>query len=684
MLASAAVFAAGAAARAQSDAPSNAPPPAPEPAPPLINTGEQGPVVIGEKRPLWKAFQLQRFGAGIEFYTQAQTDTIDFKPGGKIVDRENTYRETFDVDFESYIGHKNFIDLTGVFKLGLEDRYYDYESASDRNHEGDLYDTYDISALILGASRLPTTVYTRRDETKLDRAFASSLTDVITETGIITNVVSSWAPTTLRYFHNEDDQTDDVGLTEYHRKQDTFAFNSNITLDEHNNAEIVYSFDSVDQSQSNGFSNPYDRHDLLATETFTFGGPKRHQLRSFFRYYEQTGLPDQQIVRWDEQLLLNHSQDLQTRYNTTIERQVIDGVEQWLLQGNANVRHQLFESLVSTASVGGQAFSQPGSFRAQQWNVQGGLEYTKKVPMGRLDASVGAGFTDQHNGDRGSDLTIIDERHVFNDPFPVTLARRNVLPGSITVTSETGFPTYTEGLDYTVAYFSDRAELTRVVGGNIADGQTVLVDYTLGPEPSNDIQSTVTSVSVRYTFTEGALDGLAFYTTYRTQYFNIYADDPSQFVLDNVKELLYGTEYRHNSLLLRLEQVIHDSTVNAYDNTRMEAIWDYRIGPQSLFGIDLSRELINYDDPPNDVVLDRVTARWNQQLSRQLDFELRLIYRNETNELEGNSRGFDQSLAIHWHKGQTSLYANIRNEFLFSDPQDNTTQTLEFGLRRNF
>jgi hypothetical protein len=266
----------------------------------------------------------------------------------------------------------------------------------------------------------------------------------------------------------------------------------------------------------------------------------------------------------------------------------------------------------------------------------------------------------------------------------VIVDRRNILPGSITVTSATGFPTYTEGFDYTVAYFPDRAEITVVIGANIADGQTILVDYTVGPEPSSDIDSVTTTVSVRYTFTETALHGLAFFTTYRTQDFNISTSDPSLFVLDDYRDLLYGTEFRRGGLRLLVQQDIHDSTTNPFTNTRLEADYGLRLGPDSMFSIELSRDLINYDDPDNDVVFDRIDSHWNQRLSRQWDMELRVRYFDESNELEGDSRGVDQSLALHWRKGRTTAYANIRNAFNFSDPSKTTSQTLELGFRRDF
>jgi hypothetical protein len=647
-------------------------------------TDPEGPVIVGERRQLWKAVELAHFGAGIEFYGEFREDKFEPANGPKIVDRTNILRETLDANFRAFLGHKNLVDLTGQFQIGLEDTYSDIETANQNDHDTDLFNLYDINALILGASRLPVTVYSRRYEDQFDRSFASTLTTTTTETGVWANIISDWAPTTLRYFHNEQEQEDPLGLANFEKTQDTFALQSNLQLNDANRAEVTYTLDSVNERQSSGFSDDYVRNDLAITDTYTFGGPKQHQLRSYFRLYDQTGNIPQQAARLDEQLLLNHSKTLESRYNLSIERQEIQGLEQWLTRGNANVRHELFESLVSTASFGGEMLYIPNDFKSNEWNLQGGLEYTKKVGIGRLDASVGLGFTTEHNGDRGSPITVLNEPQVYNDPFPVTINRRNIEPGSITVSNVGGFPVYTEGLDYTVSIFADRAEITVVIGGSIVDGQTVWVDYTVAPEPSSDIDSVRSTVSVRYTITEGLFEGFAGYTTYRTQDFNVRAADPSRFVLNDVRDFLYGVEYRRGGLLVRAEQEDYDSTTNPYFTTRLESQYVYRLGPDSAFSLELSRELISYEQPANDITLDRVTGRWNQRLSREVGMELKLVYRDEASELEGNSRGFEQVFEFNWRRGQTSFYTIFSNDFLFSDPSDQTSQALEIGLRREF
>ncbi|MCC6676434.1 MAG: hypothetical protein IT436_04760 [Phycisphaerales bacterium] len=644
---------------------------------------DEGPVIVGERKQGWRAFELKRFGADIELLGTARTDKLKATGQPDMTDRENRLRETLNLNFESYIGHQYLIDLTGTFGLRLEQRRIDTGQEDTSGSENDFNNIYDIHALMLGNSFVPVDVYTRREESQQDRAFASSLTTIVEETGAVASIQSEWAPTTLRIFQNDTDQSDDFGDLDYHQKQQSFAGVSNIRFTDDHQLEVNYTFDRVNQTQSDGFGDDFDRNDLSLTDTYTFGGDKHHQLRSYLRYFDQTGRADQETLRWDEQLQLHHSERLDTYYNLSAEQRDIQGVEQWLGRADAGFRHKLFDSLVTTGTFGGQTLSYD-DFQSDELFVTGGLDYTKQVPYGRLDMGLAAGYTAQSNSERGSTFDVLDEPHVYNDPFPIVISRRQVVPGSVSVSALGGFPVYTEGVDYTVQYFPDRAEIQPIIGRGISNRQTVLIDYTIGPEPSSEIDTVFTSTSVRYTVTEGKLTGVAVYGRYRTRDPSLSTSDPSRFVLEELTDLLYGIEYRRWGVLLRAEQEMYDSSVNPYDLTRLQAGLDYRFSPDSVFTLDAIHEIIDYTSPANSIILDRVTGQWNQRLTREFDFALRVGYRMEQNDLSGDSEGFDQFLEFRWHRGRTTVFGNIRNDLLYADESDTTSQSMELGLRRVF
>lgn len=645
---------------------------------------DSGPVIVGAQRGKYKPLEFRSITAAFEFLGEYHNDTRTQADGSKLQDTETRLRETLDFGWDAAIGHKNLIDFSGTAKLGLEtiDLSSDTEGASTNNTQ--LVDMYDMRALILGESDLPVTLYTRRDEARNDRQFAGTLESTSAETGAIAQLRSSVAPTMVQLFHRENDQSDPLGTTDYHLVQDSLHVGSNVVLAEAQRLEIDYTFDSIDEQQSSFYEDSYDRNDGTFTHTVDFGPEMRDNLRSTARIYTQTGLVPQDTYRLDEQLRLYHSDRLDSHYDATIEDRTIQGQEQQFLRGVAGVRHRLFDSLTSTGSIGVNRLDVQDVFTSDGMFVTAGLDYTKKVPLGRLDASMSLVFDTQDNSERGSSLTVVNEPHTFNDPFPLTIARRNIVESSVRVTAASGFPEYQEGPDYTMQWFPDRVELTRVVGGAIADGETVLVSYEIGPEPGNTLDTNTQAMTVRYTFEEGWLTGLSPYVIYRRTDQNVSASDPSQFVLDDVNSLTYGVDYRIGGLYLMVEQENHDSTVQPYDSFRTEASYDQRFSRDASLYVSATHQTIDYRDDGSSIELNHLTGRWTQRFEPSLEFSVNLIYRDEHDRDGLTTQGLEEALEIKWHKRQTSIFVNLRNANLDGDSVDTDSQSMSIGFRRDF
>lgn len=629
--------------------------------------------------------ELIRLESAVEFRYQYQQDKLRQEGQADQNNRETRYRELLDLSGEMAFGHRNLVDLTGSIQLGLEDIQTRSDTDQFYGHESDFVNLYDLNALVLGTSWAPTNVFARREQSLLDRPFAGTIDETTTEEGIGTRIQSSVAPTSVQYLHREDRIKGDFGAIDSVVNQDTLTLQSAITLTPNQRVDATYTFDRISESAAGGYTDSYDRHDVNLVHTATFGDENRpHELRSSLRLYDQSGKQSQDHLRWDELLTLRHSDRLETRYALTVDTQKVRDETQQLTRGEASVRYHLFDSLTSVGSVGAQRVSSPGGFTSDDVFVNGELDYTKSVPYGRLDATVGLSYDQQTNSDRGSTQHIVNENYTFIDGLPVVIPRRNIVPGSVVITPTVGFPVYQEGLDYTLSLFTDHAEVRGIVGGGFVNGQTLLISYDVGPEAGSDIDTTSTNVSVRYSITEGWLDGAAVYGVYRTVGHSVRANDPSQFTLDDVKDLLLGVEYRFAEFDLKYEYNNHDSTLSPYTINRFQGIYALPLGPSSALNVQLTREIIDFTNENNRVTFDRGTLRWNERLSQVLDLEARLEYRNEDSSLNGRTEGFDQTLGLTWHKRQTTVFTSVRNSFLDGPGTHQTSQFLQFGIRRTF
>ncbi len=649
-----------------------------------VSGADDGPIVVGTPRESWKTVEIMKLESAVEFRWQTQRDSRRTNGQPKQNNRETRYRELFDISTEIAVGHRNLLDITAALQIGREDIYTHNETDQFFGHEKDFVNLYDINALILGSSALPTNVFMRRQQSLLDRAFAGSINQTTTEHGVGARFQYGGINASAQYLHRDDQLKGDFGRIDTKVKQDTLTLQSGITLTPSQKLDVAYTFDSISESQAGGLSDSYNRHDANIIHTYSFGGEaKPHELRSAVRLYNQSGRQTQDHLRWDETLTLRHTDRFETRYNLAVDSLNVRGEEQRLTRADASAKYKLFESLTSTGTVGGQRLDARGS-TSDNLFVNGQLDYTKEVPLGRLDAAVGASFDAQSNSERGETLRVNNEPHTFIDGFPIILSRRNIIDGSIVITPVSGFPNYQDGVDYTVTVFADHAEIRGVVGGGFVNGQTVLVSFDVGPEAESNIDTNTTSISVRYTLTEGRLKGMAFYSTYRTVGHSVRTKNPDLFSLDDVNDLLLGVEYRFLEYNLKYEYNNHDSRFDPYTVHRWQGLYVMPLGPGSSINAELSREMIDFSKQNNQVTFDRASLRWNKRLNSSFDFNARLEYRNEESTLNGHSQGFDQIVGLAWRKRQTSIYGSFRNSFLNGPGSRQTSQTVQLNIRRAF
>ena len=642
-------------------------------------------MIVGERTEGYRFFELDRLTAALELTGRVSRAERQLGTGPALTDTDRIFQEAVDLGMRGFFGHRNLLDVEGTFRLGLEQRDTESDVVGLSQSEDNTLALYDVSGLILGATRLPVTVFSRRDQNFFDREFAGSVENRVEEHGVELQYRSDFAPTSVRVFRRIQDQDDQLGLSDYRVVQDSANVQSDLRLADNQNLRLEYTFDDVSEAQGAFANLEYDRHDGTLTHELRFGDDERHNLRSIGRIFDQHGDVNQRTLMWDEQLFLQHTDRLSTRYALNVQDQEINGTTQRVYRGNAQVRHRLFESLYSTASVGGGRTELPDDhFTSDEWNVRATFDYTKRVPLGRLDAGLGLAFNREDNTERGEIIPIVDDAGVITDPFPLTIRRRNVVPGSIVVTDAAGLRTYVEGIDYTVQVFPDRVEISRVIGGAISNGETLLVDYDLGPEPASIIDATTAAASFRYGLTEGPLAGLAAYASYQQIDYRLESPDPTAFVLDDARRLKYGIEYVWRGVTLLTERETYDSEVAPYDLWRAQARYSRRLGISSVLNLSTSYERIDYDVPDNHVELTRVTAEWVQRITDATTIRLWANFRDENDRVSPDTTGFEQALEVRWHRRQTDVFATVSNSQVESANEDNQFLALTVGIRRAF
>ncbi len=622
------------------------------------------------------------------FTTEWRRDIDDHEGtgGADQHDVQDRVWEIFDLSTTGFFGHPNLVEFGAAGRFWLTQRWLDQEIPASKEYVNETLFDWDLSALILQEQLVPVTVYTRRTTDDIDRPFAGTLENTITQSGVRMNVRSNRFPTTVEFYARQETQTDPFVGQDFNIDQYSVAADGRIEIDSSQYMWWNFSYDDVNESGQLQVPQSFERTNGDIAHTFNFGPDQRSELRSEFSIYDQTGSGAYTQTRLFERLRLNHSPKLTSWYDVILENIDRPGLDGYTERTSANVRHQLFDSLTTYARAGADFTQIPSDdFASDLLFSEVVIDYIKKVPYGRVEAGITADLSWLDQSERGVAVPVNDNAFTFNAANVIVISQRNIEPGSIVVTDVTGLIQYIPGLDFTVLELPDGVEIRRVPGGNIAPGQTVLVDYTIGPEPAGTTVTTGLGFNFRYTFEEGFLRGLSVYTRFFWQDESRSGELSVQEPLDNdFTEYLYGAEYNFWRIFLLAEQRIHDSDLSPFDATRYEARYVQELGKGSSLVLGATYQDIDRTDLSLRTRTTTLSGQWNQQVTSHLQASL-LVQWQDTNASPGvDSQGFEQEFEFKWTYNQTTFYGRIRNSFVDTDIDDTSFQTNVVGLRREF
>jgi hypothetical protein len=252
------------------------------------------------------------------------------------------------------------------------------------------------------------------------------------------------------------------------------------------------------------------------------------------------------------------------------------------------------------------------------------------------------------------------------------------------VTDPTGLLVYVPGIDYTINPATNHIELNRVIGGRIADGTPVLIDYTIAPQPASTIMTDSFSISGRYDIQRGPLHGLGVYGRFNMQDQNIDSPNPSAIVDNSFKDYIAGADYRFWDFILAGEGELYDSAVLPYNAVRASLTWQHRFGDEWRLAARTAFTRLNYTlrDEQNDLMT--VSGLAEYRLNQQLTASLTALWRKQNDTIYGDSDGFEQQLSLNWRHRQTTVTALLRNSMFQAPAQDNSFQFFQVIIKREF
>lgn len=295
----------------------------------------------------------------------------------------------------------------------------------------------------------------------------------------------------------------------------------------------------------------------------------------------------------NEELKLQHTEDLSTLYNYRFGNDKTDQAQNTQHKASIGVRHQLYESLESTADIHGLTTDNSGAeFDSSTRSAGAGFNesYTKKLgEWGRLTLDCGLGLDSEQRDSSGGTLSILNEDYALSFSRPTVLRHPGVDLSSLVITDRSGSIRYVESYDYAVVSRGDLVEIRRIVGGRIPDGESVLVDYNASAESSDQFSTALNNVAFRLDILDNILGVYG-------KHYGVSHSGGTTLLLEEINSNTVGVDMKAENFRAGVEYLMMDSNLLPYNS--LHSFQHYNFSPfnDCSLGIDLDQLAIAYED----------------------------------------------------------------------------------------
>jgi hypothetical protein len=405
-------------------------------------------------------------------------------------DRDDwNFREILNVSTMGYVYHPRFLTFRAGSLLDLIQANNRGEIESDnRTQLGGHWNLNFLKEHPWGV-----TLHGDVRELEIERRFQSSLDVTSQAMGAAFHYREGPLPFVASYKRRDRDGGEDID-----ESGDEWAVRADYDLNENSYGRLEYVRTDEDIR-----GQDIDRDVFFANNRSFFGPGRSKRLNTSFRSYSQTDASgDTDLITAIGLFDWLHTPTLSSSYGIDFQRTEREVSDTDNLNLIASVRHRLFDSL--TSELEGYGRFQDASFGDVR-RMGGSLrqDYTKRLAdWGRLQLMFGPHAEIVQNRPEGDIGFQNDEAVVLNGVLPVRLSERNIDVSTIVVTDVSRSIIYDEDIDYMVLQRGGVTELRRLVTGDIADGETVLVDYEFGLDADNDIRDSGIDAGASITFFE--------------------------------------------------------------------------------------------------------------------------------------------------------------------------------------
>ena len=484
---------------------------------------------------------------------------------GSFNDERNStfFTGRLDLNTSSFFWHPNFFQLDANFSYSPT-RNLDQYIISPDNSEINTTERIDLNGIFFTERIVSLNPYFNFNHTYSRREYTTNIESYYTNYGTRLFSPNSILPFNLNIAQNNWDQNEFQTGRNFYTNQFTIntEFNKSIRDFSNNRLNIDYFNYKRNYSRSSTIHNKSMNWSM--SNNLILSRSNNFNFNSLISVINQKG--SQPLNRF----LVNENirSDLPSGFNISGRYQYYkitqDLIESRQHDAEARIEHQLFESLRSHLSYNYVTVSQT-FYDEKISRGEIGFDYIKKIPTGTLRLNYNYSLSHQNRANTGGAFNILDESKLLSDGTVILLNNPFVERNSVVVKNSSGTIIYQENFDYVLIQRGNYLEIQRVPGGQITDGEIVLVSYKAEQQPALSFNTGINRYGASITLLNNFIE--LYFNGTDQNYSNVSTVNPDY--LKTLNQKLYGIKISYDYLDVGAEYEDYKSNITPYTSSRL-------------------------------------------------------------------------------------------------------------------
>lgn len=460
---------------------------------------------------------------------------------------------------KNYLWHPNFLFVEIGGEFNPESNNENYLVLPDRA-EVRTMQKLDLRATLFKQRPITLVTYANFHKSNINR---ENLTSVLSNTkrwGSDLNFKNKILPFSLNYSWYEWDQEEIETGRIYQREKALFKGYFSKSFFQRDKHSFTYSKNYYTYNDFVSTSTENDISTLNLNNHIFFDKDKKYKFNSSIIQMDQKGISNYKRFSANEVIVCKLPQKLEFTgtYGLNKNQYTLTESNQTKIKGSLS--HQLYLSLRTNIFYEYQN-NLHSSFTETRQQAGIRLNYTKIIPTGKLNISYNY-IKNRQNTEASDNLTqIINEEKSLNDGEIILLNNEHIDSETIIVKDATGTIIYSQDIDYIIIENNNFIEIQRLPGGQINNGDLVLVDYTVSESGSYNYDFNTNHISVSINLFKNFLE--IYYTGGFQSYSNV---DKSDWVtLNHYNQNIYGMRINYKFLRTGIEYDQYRSNIIPYN-----------------------------------------------------------------------------------------------------------------------